>query len=340
MSDFAFSCPLCHQSIQCDEQYRGHQLQCPLCHGEITAPPAPARSPGPVAVKVPVGEKHVPNIPMLQPKAVVEKKGGAGKVFKPVAAVVLVLVILFFMAKVTGLDSHFPPFLRFGKTESPEETAAGAASAQPAAAAAANPAAEAAAAKPAAPPPPPTPVVWTTNLANAVIPTNAAYGKISAVDFKYDSARVDNGILLLQQGKDPAPDLLLGVLLGLKAGDNLSGKTYNVSPEARVAPRVWKKWKPEGKPQPQQKVFSKGYAMKLEFGSVTEQSTVPGKIFLCLPDEEQTVVAGSFVAIVGATIAAQSTIQPTTPTPASSAASQMMRQRYGQRGPTPGPSRP
>jgi hypothetical protein len=325
MSEFTFSCPLCQQDIICDAQYHGHQLQCPICHGEITAPEAAAQSAGPLALKGPGGAKHTPYMPRFHQQPVVDRKSGMGKLVKITATILLVLVILFFMARITGLDSRLPSFLGRRSTATAAATSAGSAPGQ----SAASPA-ETAAAAPVAPPPPPAPVAWTTNLAHAVIPTNAAHGRITATDFKYDSAWVNNGILSLRQGKDSSPDLELGVFFGLKAGESLSGKTIDIAQEARLAPRVWKRWKVEGKLALQQKVYSKGYTMKLQFGDVSEDK-VTGKIYLCLPDEDQSVVAGSFVASVGAAIAAQPAAQPTTP--AAPQMSEEMRKRYGVRNP-------
>jgi hypothetical protein len=68
--------------------------------------------------------------------------------------------------------------------------------------------------------------------------------------------------------------------------------------------------------------------MKLELGTVTN-NLVPGKIFLSLPDTEQTVVAGTFnatVLVAGATTM-QTMESPTTPAPNSSSAA--FNQRYG-----------
>src|SRR5260370_41513486 len=62
-------------------------------------------------------------------------------------------------------------------------------------------------------------------------------------------------------------------------------------------PQVAKRWKPNPKFAPQLKSFYNGYAMKLELGQVADNS-IPGKIFLALPDPEQTVVAGVFKATV------------------------------------------
>ena len=39
----------------------------------------------------------------------------------------------------------------------------------------------------------------------------------------------------------------------------------------------------------------KDYSLVLEFGEPTKKG-LPGKIYLCLPDEEKSFVAGTFVA--------------------------------------------
>jgi hypothetical protein len=318
MSEFTFSCPLCQQDIVCDEQYHGQQLQCPICQGEITAPEAETKLAGALAIKTPVGPKHTPTVPGLRKPVVVEKKSGLGKMVAAAGGVLVLAASLFCVARFTPLKSHLPAFLGGEKPARVEAASAGAASGPSATKT------EPAAATPEAPPLPPPTLVWMTNLANAVIPTNAAYGKITTNDFKYDSARVDNGILVLRQGKGALPDMELGVFFGLKAGESLAGKSIDVAAEARVAPRVWKKWKATGKPALQQKVYSKGYAMKLQFGEVREDK-VTGKIYLCLPDEEQSVVAGSFAASVGSALAVQPTLQ--TAAPAAPQMSEQLRKR-------------
>jgi hypothetical protein len=321
MSEFTFACPLCQQEIACDTQYYGQQLQCPICQGEITAPAAEEKKPaGSLGIKSSTGPKHTPTIPMLQKRVVVEKKSGVAKIAGVTAGVLVVLAALVFGARYTPLKSRLPAFLG-GDAATAAAPGQSATTAEPAAAA------------PEATPPPPPVLVWMTNLAEAVIPTNAAYGTITTNEFKHDTARVDNGILALRMGTNVMPDMELGVFFGLKPGENLTGKTIDVTPQSRVAPRVWKKWKVEGKTALHQKVYSKGYAMRLQFGEVSEDK-VPGKIYLCLPDEEQSVVAGSFIANVGAATVVQPAVQTAAPT--SPKMSEDMRKRYG----TPRPARP
>jgi hypothetical protein len=55
------------------------------------------------------------------------------------------------------------------------------------------------------------------------------------------------------------------------------------------------KYRVEGKDIPETEVFMKGYAMRLEFGEA-QGGVLPGKIYLCLPDQEKSFMAGAFSA--------------------------------------------
>jgi hypothetical protein len=69
--------------------------------------------------------------------------------------------------------------------------------------------------------------------------------------------------------------------------------------------------------------------MKLEFGQLTN-GVVPGKVFIALPDDERSVVAGLFKASVTVPAAA-ATAPAAAPaaTPASAAEKAAMDRRYG-----------
>jgi len=251
-------------------------------------------------------------VPMLQQGQIVHKKSGGARKGVTAAAVVLVLAALGFVVYTTGWYKQVTKL--FGKGGQEE-----AANAAPAPA----PASQAA-----APAPAPVPIVWTTNLSEAAIPSAAASGKINEITFKVDSAKIDNGILVLRHGTNQVPDLEVGVQSVARAGENVAGKKLNVSPEPRAGkPRVWKRWVVAGKPQPQAKTYGNGYAMKLELGEVNGDQ-VSGKIYLALPDETESVIAGTFVATIGQTAVSQAA----TPTAAPTGGQQMseeMRRRYG-----------
>jgi hypothetical protein len=59
-------------------------------------------------------------------------------------------------------------------------------------------------------------------------------------------------------------------------------------------PRVTLRWK-DAAQKAVARVVDSGYALRIEFGAVAG-SKLPGKIYLCLPDDPQSYVAGNFTA--------------------------------------------
>ena len=143
---------------------------------------------------------------------------------------------------------------------------------------------------------------WTLDLAMANIPNSKINGSLAGTNFNADSAWLFSGgavpVLAFRQGTGRTPDRELLVSLRLKPGEKIEGKSWTITKDQPTgAPSVIKKWRTDPKFAPQQKVFSIGYAMKLEFGQATD-GQLPGKIYLALPDAEQSVVAGSFNATI------------------------------------------
>jgi hypothetical protein len=183
---------------------------------------------------------------------------------------------------------------------------------------------------------PVVPAVWTLDLATAKVPESRANGSISGTNFVADAARIDPvgtaKVLRLMQGAATSPDREVLVYLHLKPGEQLGGQTLAISQDMRGAgvPQVTKRWKADPRYAPSLKSFSSGYAMKLELGALTN-NLVPGKIYLALPDTEQTVVAGTFNATVLVAnpnmqvVPAASPMTPNAPSPSSAA----FDQRYG-----------
>jgi hypothetical protein len=155
--------------------------------------------------------------------------------------------------------------------------------------------------KPKAPPAPrieypiPTNISWTLDLTNLTIPDEAAVGSIHGSGFLCESATLQGGQLTLRQGKSGPPDLGITIRLFADQGEQLSGKTIQISSDREPPlPKITLRWKNE---QQQAKTLNinDGYAMKLAFGQV-DKGRVPGKIFICLPDDEKSFVAGTFEA--------------------------------------------
>jgi len=201
-------------------------------------------------------------------------------------------------------------------------------------------AAEAAPAAPAAPEKelPTLPLTWTLDLDKATIPNSKVSGVISGTNFVAETAMCTAGVLRLFQGASLSPDREILVYLHLNPGQSPTGHVWAVSQDMRdrSVPQVVKRWKTNPRYAPLSKAYSSGYAMKLELGEITN-GVLPGKIFVALPDTEQSVVAGVFkasttLADASGMAAPSPAVAPSaTPAPNPAAASDRYRQRYGRK---------
>jgi hypothetical protein len=345
MADFKFACTHCGQEIECDELWSGHEIQCPTCKKELTVPPKPDAPPHASLASAKPGQPRLsigqsrnersaapppppPQMATLQQQLNQAKLAKKGNVMKWVKVGVVVIAL--------GLGAYFGyPYLHDWMAKRSE--AAKQASAPP-------PDTNAVPAEPPPPPkePPMQPVAWTLDMDQAKIPEGKANGMISGTNFVPETARLDKVgtayLLRLLQGATASPDLGFMVYLRLNAGESVTGHTWTVSQDLkdRNLPQVIKLWKTDPRYAAKQKTFSSGYAMKLELGQITD-GVISGKIFLALPDPEQSVVAGAFKAgtsladATGAVVASPSAA-PTpaaVPTAASPAARDAFQKRYG-----------
>jgi hypothetical protein len=130
------------------------------------------------------------------------------------------------------------------------------------------------------------------NLASAKIPEVRATGWIHGKNFTLQRATVQGGTLTLRQGTKGPADLGVTVYLFAKQGEDLAGQTVSIETNRDNAPRVTLRWKNDQQ-QAQTKNLREGYALRIEFGAVAG-NRLPGKIYLCTPDEEKSWVAGTF----------------------------------------------
>lgn len=162
----------------------------------------------------------------------------------------------------------------------------------------ASPATNPVASQPAAPATPtlahpvPANIAWTLELTNAVIPDTPVAGKIHGNAFAYDKAGLVGGLLLIGQGTAPPYDLGFGVGFVARQSEELSGKTFEITPDQTNAPRVGWRWKNDQQ-QPVTQIISNGYLLKLTFGQPSN-GHMPGKVYICLPDPEKSFAAGTF----------------------------------------------
>ena len=137
---------------------------------------------------------------------------------------------------------------------------------------------------------------WRTNLEGVHIPAGPARGRIHGDPVTIEEAVLEHGILTLRDGKKFFPDHAFMIFLFLKKGETPESKTYAVSKESGFgSPHIHMKWKQQGKDLPQTKIWMNEYAMLLQFGKRNGEE-IPGKIYLCIPDERKSYVAGTFTA--------------------------------------------
>jgi len=342
MADFRFSCPQCGQEIECDELWSGHQIQCPTCQGEITVPPKPDAPPhasfasaAPRESRLSIGQSRAqrssapppppPQEVLLQrqlKQAKTGRQGSGAMKWVGVGAVVIAL----------GVGGYFG-YGYYNEWQAKRAEAAKQASAPP-------PATNAAPAAPAPPKELPVlPAVWTLEVEKASIPDGKANGMFAGTNFVPEIARLAKVstayALQFAQGPAASPDQELLIYLYPDAGEGVTGRTWTVSKEmkGKGVPQVMKLWKTDPRYRAQQKTYSTGYAMKLELGQITN-GVVPGKIFLALPDTEQSVIAGEFKAATtladanGAT-AANPVVAPGPANPRAAPGNPAFQRRYG-----------
>ncbi len=145
------------------------------------------------------------------------------------------------------------------------------------------------------------PAVWTLDVDQAKIPEGKANGTIAGTNFMVETAICVPQLLRLSQGAAASPDRELQIFLHLSASDGVAGRSWTIKredPASRDVPQIVERWKTDPRYAAQSKSFTTGYAMKLELGNV-KSNQITGKIFLALPDPEQSVVAGLFTAATG-----------------------------------------
>jgi hypothetical protein len=321
MAEFKFSCQGCGQHIQCDEQWCGRQISCPVCGASLTVPPAQA---APAAVLVPRAQPATAEVPASPPAArrlVPKKEPFPVKklVGWSVGAVAFVVVLWLGLREADVLQ------VKLDKKQ--KEIAANSSGGEMTHIAAiyqtldaTDPAKmEARQMKDRAkldremadfkekmkPQPDPTlsmPLAapqWTLEAAQAQIPSGRLHGSIAGEDFTVENVVLDpsgaSRILAFQQGVGTTADHEVFVYLGPNNNDSVAGRSWMVTKETKGkdVPQIIKRWTANPKFAPISKTYFYGYAMRLEFGQ-PGRDWLPGRIYLALPDTNQTVLGGSF----------------------------------------------
>jgi hypothetical protein len=126
-----------------------------------------------------------------------------------------------------------------------------------------------------------------------VVPTNPANGRILGREFTLRHASIQNGSLSLWQGAKWPPEVGVGVLLPKRPSQEYAGKHFLIPTNfTGKAPRVILRTKDDQQQAVAVNVDT-GYALRLEFEPVAD-GHLPGRVYLCTPDEAKSVVVGRF----------------------------------------------
>jgi hypothetical protein len=262
MSEFKFACPVCGQRMAVDSSTSGAQVECPTCFQTIIVPKAPAEG-----SKYQLSATQYIKPVVLPPPA---KRKAPAPPQRKTAVLIFALILgcaavaaLFVREKIAGSRQ--------------EQTGAGATNATQFAVS----------------------PLWTLNLANAVFPAETAAGKIHGQNFVCQRAVLLNGLLMLRSSTGREPKMAANIfvstnIFSAQEAAALGGESFAVDTNhTGFVPSVSLVWQ-DGNMRVLE-MFTNGFAMKLEFGTVSS-NTLPGKIYLCLPDEAKSCVAGTFTA--------------------------------------------
>jgi hypothetical protein len=127
---------------------------------------------------------------------------------------------------------------------------------------------------------------WTSDISKVSFPGHPASGKLHGIDFTLKTASFRNGDLKISSTNGMQLDVF-------RLGASIEGHSYEIQPDdaGSANPHIRMTWNEGGAIQTA--TFNKGYGMKLQFDQAKNR-TVSGKIYLCIPDDSKSVVAGTF----------------------------------------------
>jgi hypothetical protein len=135
---------------------------------------------------------------------------------------------------------------------------------------------------------------WTLQLADAEIPATAVTGRIHGQPFKLEKVSLEAGFLKFMEGTDFFADREMDVVIFESDPHKLSGRSFVVpKQEFGNNPHIYMRWKESEPSGANQKSYTDKYALRLEFGELAG-GKLPGKIYLCTPDQAKSFIRGTF----------------------------------------------
>ncbi len=134
--------------------------------------------------------------------------------------------------------------------------------------------------------------------ANHRLPGGPVAGRLDGKEFTPDRVEFTEKSLVFRRGKDIFPDQEVRVALRAEAGKPLLPAKVTVNPSQQgtdgTNPTISTSSR-SGDASPRNALMTNGYALTLEIGP-REKGKVRGTIYLCLPDEARSYLAGAFEA--------------------------------------------
>jgi len=257
MTEFKFACPVCGQHITCDSAKSGTKLDCPTCFQKLIVPHAPADASG----------KLILTAVQAQTRPVPQEIASAAKFVLPAARrkfpVVIIALLACFLG---GLFAYFGNVLeRTSQSDAPHSSD--------------------------------TAMVgdsgWKADLDGVAIPNAPAKGRLGGRTFNASFAVLEGGMLILRQGEKGDWQLSLVISLFADRGEELADQEVYVDARRERGPKVVLSWKGEPQSIPGKKAIG-SYLLRVQFGEVTEDGHLPGKIYFCAFDSAKSWVAGTF----------------------------------------------
>lgn len=137
------------------------------------------------------------------------------------------------------------------------------------------------------------------------IPDQPASGSMQGAPFTPDYAAIEGGVLTLQQGDEPLATEVT-IFLFTQPWEVPAGASFKIVPRPLAGlfpepqgaptpnvPHVRVHWRESGQHARRSRDFSEGYTLTLELGQERD-GKLPGKIYLGLPDDDKSFVAGTF----------------------------------------------
>ena len=279
MSEFKYACPVCGQHISCDSSQAGSQMECPTCFQKITVPQAPQSDEQKFIITgTKKGERPAPTIPEDRPLLAPEKNWPMAVVALAVLVCAAGAAVFVFRGKIFKSSSAVTPTNQVA-SESDGESA--------------PPRTQVRTNRPPAPrvAPPASDTNWMLDLGTAAIPSSTAAGRIHGKDFIVERAILQSGTLTLRTGRGGPVEFGVIINFGGAQPESLAGQSLNITTNADKAAGVMLRWKDDD--QQSKVTITNGYALRLNFGQLSGNH-LSGKIYLCVPDETKSYIAGTF----------------------------------------------